>query len=343
MNICHPLPLKILIVKIGAIGDVITCLHLLTYYKKEFPNAHITWIVGSAAEPILKMTAMVDEILVVDEARLFQGSWVVRLKEILHLQMKLFGKRFNRVLICHRDWRYKILTSTVFCRKKVSLVKNSTARTRFANIYRGVEYLQMAFDIVKPDIDQFPLPILNLFEKESINTNLKQIVIVPGGAENILANNALRRWPIENYVSLVKKLVSFGYEISIAGSQTDEWVIPYFSSIPHNNFVGKTDLNQLARLLKKSRLLITHDCGPLHLARLIRCATIALFGPTNPIEVIGLDQNIKVLWPGKTLSCSPCYNGKHFAKCGENRCIKMITPQEVFEVIQKHSIDTTHS
>jgi heptosyltransferase-2 len=80
-------------------------------------------------------------------------------------------------------------------------------------------------------------------------------------------------------------------------------------------------------------LLVTHDTGTLHLAKLSGIKIIALFGPVNPKERIGINENIEIIWGGTELPCSPCYNGKEFAKCANNVCMKNISVQSVLDKI----------
>jgi heptosyltransferase-1 len=46
----------------------------------------------------------------------------------------------------------------------------------------------------------------------------------------------------------------------------------------------ETDLQQLTALIKRCRLLITGDTGPLHIASALRVPTVALFGPSDPVR-----------------------------------------------------------
>jgi len=42
-----------------------------------------------------------------------------------------------------------------------------------------------------------------------------------------------------------------------------------------------------------------------------------------------------VLWPGRALSCAPCYNGFEFAACGNNVCMQMIDVETVLECARR--------
>ncbi len=149
----------------------------------------------------------------------------------------------------------------------------------------------------------------------------------------MLRDDALRRWPIENYAYLIKELSQRGIPVVVTGSESDAWVLPHFEGLEFDNLIGKTGVLDLVAFYRYCRLLIAHDSGPLHLARLSPCKVIALFGPTNPREMIGDTRD--VLWGGKNLGCSPCYDGKTYASCQNNLCMKRISPQEVLLRVER--------
>ena len=160
--------------------------------------------------------------------------------------------------------------------------------------------------------------------------NKPAVVIAPGGAKNALADDSQRRWPIASYASLMEKLSSLPINLIVTGARSDFWVSEHFQGITYIDLLGKLDLLDLVCLLRASKLLITHDSGPLHLAKLADCPVIGLFGPTNPHEKVGRCEKIQVIWGGENLSCRPCYDGKTYAKCPKNECLASISVENVF-------------
>ena len=164
--------------------------------------------------------------------------------------------------------------------------------------------------------------------------NRKIVVLSPGGAKNILADDACRRWPIEHYVHLARLLEEKDYNIIITGGKGDAWILEHFKDIKVINAVGKTTLLQLIALLEKCDCFVTHDSGPLHIAGLTPVKIIALFGPTNPWEKIPRRDHVYVLWDAEHYACCPCYDGKYYdASCKENICLKGISPEKVLSLI----------
>lgn len=321
---------RILIVKIGAIGDVVMALPMLSYFRKTSPSAHITWVAGKVVEPILKSTQKIDRIITVDEHRLFKGSPFNRIAELFQIQGKLAGKCFDLVLIGHIDWRYRLFSLFVRSKDRRSLERVNKRQCPVPGRYHGNEYVRLASNIDGCNLLEADLPQLVLQKSEHLDSKEIAIALAPGGAKNILADDALRRWPIEHYVELAQKFEKKGIQVLLTGASSDAWIVPHFKGLSCKNFVGKLDLLELISLYKNARLVITHDSGPLHLAKLAGCPALGLFGPTNPWEKIGEKDKIKILWGGEGLPCRPCYDGKTYAPCTQNRCLQMIQPEQVF-------------
>jgi heptosyltransferase-2 len=161
------------------------------------------------------------------------------------------------------------------------------------------------------------------------------VAIAPGGARNVLRDDALRRWPAENYADLTKRLLTDGIQVVLTGSPSDDWVRERFRHLPIIDLVGKTTLIELIAIYRACDLVITHDSGPMHLAAAAGARVVAVFGPTNPNEKVLVGGGIRVLWGGERLACRPCYDGRNYADCHDNRCLKEITVGAVYEEVAK--------
>jgi heptosyltransferase-2 len=336
---------NVLIIKIGAIGDVIMALPLAKYLT-EVKGASITWVCGNITAPILKNFPFIDELIEVDEAALLKGSVYSKGIEILKLWRRLGFKKWDLKITAHADPRYKILSLLTrgrshryFQRSKDRSIPISGPIPGPISVrYHGQEYLRLALDSDGPDNPRPEMPLWTFpFPKKWENLLKKNyIILAPGGAKNTLADDAERRWPIEYYVSLAAMLLKEGYQVVVTGGQSDAWVKPHFQGISVADLVGQTTLPELVTLYQQCQFCVTHDSGHLHMAILARSPIVALFGPTNPLERIPREyENVHVIWGGEKLPCRPCYDGKKFALCKDHRCLKETTPSQVFELISR--------
>lgn len=98
-----------------------------------------------------------------------------------------------------------------------------------------------------------------------------------------------------------------------------------------HNVAGDLALDGLLALLERSRLLITNDSGPMHMAMSLRTPILALFGPVNPEHYfVPAQGRARILY--HRVYCSPCVHHFNQAPCnGDNVCMKLISVAEVLD------------
>jgi heptosyltransferase II len=94
-------------------------------------------------------------------------------------------------------------------------------------------------------------------------------------------SDPVKQWPLENFRALAVKLLA-GYKMNlviVGGKEEMSRSAEYFSGLDARavNLAGKTSLPQLAAVLKKARVLISGDSGPVHLACCVGTPVVALF------------------------------------------------------------------
>lgn len=326
---------RILIVKLGAIGDVVMALPMIEAIRQEHPTAEITWLCGKTVEPVLKLVEGIDRLITIDDALLFKGRIKQRISVIVKCWQTFAFKLFDLVITPYRDKRYKILTLTA----KKNTYRSFDGSDRLNSItpgrYHSIEYIKLINGIDDSEIENAVMPDINLDSDPKIenlfkNKDSKYVALVPGGAKNLLNEDSLRNWHIDSYRNLAKLLIDEGYKVIILGAKSDEWINESFAEVDVINLVSKTSIPQLLCVLKKVDLLVSHDTGILHLGKLTNTLSIGLFGPVNPIERVGKNERISVIYEAEKLPCAPCYNGKVFAGCKNNICMKRISVEQVY-------------
>jgi heptosyltransferase-2 len=322
----------VLIVKLAAIGDVVMALPMVTALRARTPDVRITWLCGRKAAPLLRLVDGIDEVIAVNEAAMLAGSMPAQVVSVVEAWLHIGLRRFDAVYIAHWDVRYRVLTWTVRAPLRQSLRGTPTTRALVPGRAHPDEYLRLVTGLDDHRAMRFPPPELraelpaNLARRvDAFNPDGRPLVaITPGGARNVARENPLRRWPLERYAELTDTLVAHGYRVILTGDRTDGWVRTAFRDRAVLDLIGATDLPSLAALLRRCAIVVGHDSGPLHLARLVNTPTLALLGPTPPSMFFGPIRRTIYLWPGGELPCAPCYNGQEFADCANNVCMQMI-------------------
>jgi ADP-heptose:LPS heptosyltransferase len=147
---------------------------------------------------------------------------------------------------------------------------------------------------------------------------------------NAGAKSHLKRWNREGFAEVADRLIAeCGVSVVLIGREEDkETVTAVMSKMKRkaHNFVGRTNIRQLAALMKAAKLLITNDSAPLHLACAAGTKVLAIFGPTDA-DKYGPTGEFDVVMCAK-LSCSPCESAT--CRCSYE-CMKLISSSEVFE------------
>jgi len=334
---------RILVVRIAALGDIAVTSTVVARIRAELPDAHVTWLTGRQGRDLVELFDGVDEIVTIDEHALLRGSIVARMREIWRTWKALAGRRFDRILLYHADARYRVLLWPVRARRTHSLVLGHNMRF---NRFRGDECARLLAD------DRDTGPALTRYELADVRERLPVpmretrrplVALVPGGARNVLRDDALRRWPVESYRLLAERLLRRGIDVALVGGTTDAWVRPHFAGVPVRDEIASGSLIHTLAILRDCDAVVTHDTGPLHLARLVRTPIIALFGPTDPRSVVGDDSSITVLWGGEHLPCRPCYDGRNYARCASNVCLQSVTVAQAEAAVMQRLGSTTVS
>jgi lipopolysaccharide heptosyltransferase II len=320
---------RILIVRLAALGDIVMTSVLLSRIRVERPDAEVTWLCAASMRPLVELFDGVHHIVVVDEQKLFHGNSVDKMREVTRVWGQLGKTKFDQVLIAHADRRYRALVPTI---DGVRMLDREIGQMNpISGRYLGDEYARL----LDPPGNRGPLKmryspvdVRQRLPPASSDSENPTVVLVPGGARNVLRESALRRWPVEHYRHLADGLAELNVRTAIVGDGNDEWVRPFFAGSGVVDLLGASISETLASM-RDAALVISHDTGPMHLARLVRTPLIALFGPTMPTQFLPADEDAVVFWGGASLPCRPCYDGREFAACSDNRCMKTISVHDV--------------
>ncbi|MEO7085390.1 MAG: glycosyltransferase family 9 protein [Gemmatimonadaceae bacterium] len=324
---------RILVVRLAGIGDVVMASTVLPKIREQWPSAVVHWVCGNTAAPLVEQFDGVDRVISVNETRLFRGGIAGQLGEIISLWTRILGGGYTRVLLLHVDSRYRVLV-TPLLRAKISVLSRRDAHGRMNPVpgrYFGDEYARLvdSSESLGPLVGHAPLVSLRSPLEVPHHSGRVRVALIPGGTKNVLRESALKRWPVAGYVEVARALLAEGCEVLLAGDAADAWVRPSFAGLDVSDRIGATTLPEIVSLFAGCDLVISHDTGPMHLARLARAPVLALFGPTIPAHFLPEDDRTTVLWGGEALSCRPCYDGREFAKCGDNRCMSSISADVV--------------
>lgn len=149
-----------------------------------------------------------------------------------------------------------------------------------------------------------------------------------------------KRWPLFNFIRLIKAIIekTSNQVVLVGGEEDKEDAALIHSVLPEViNCTGCFSLGETGALLKRCKLLIANDSGPLHLGAAIGTPTIGLFGPTTPEQFFPYRQP-RHRYVYKRLRCSPCYRfgggfWQYLPRCSKAYCMEEIEVDEVLEIV----------
>ena len=335
--------MKILVFKIGAIGDVLLTTRAIEKIKKTFPDCQIHYFVGKRAAPILENNPFIDKIIIFEELypHLPRSLKIIAMKN--HYKKIFFNETYDYFIDFESSYYSAYISFYIKAKQKIgfkildkrryflNFVYNKRIDYREENLYVANRYLYLAsllgFKFEKINAP----PILKLTEEEikfgenflkenKIRDNDLKIMLCPSGTW------VTKRWKKEYWfelINLINKNLKNAKIIILWGPDDKNFV----SDMP-GILIPETNLRQLASIIYFGDIIVSNDSGVRHIANALNKKTIGLFGPTNEHGWAYQDKNNIVLT--SAVPCRPCDK----TKCNNVKCMDEILPDTVFKSIQ---------
>jgi heptosyltransferase-2 len=344
----EPMGFRILIIKLGALGDIVRTACLLPTLKRTYPQSHITWISKDNGVRILSGHPMIDRLVTFDSAGI----------------LSITQQTFDLVLSCDKDPGPIALCNAVSSPDKRGICMSQWGTSQPCGVasepyfelgldddlkFNGnsLSYPELIHSALGLDYVREPYRLFcdeastararNMFEPWR-NASGGPIVGINTGAGSVYANKAPNR---SRWIELCRELVARGYGVVLLGgpNEADDhaaiveqagWGV--FSSGCNNTE------QQFVAIVDQCDLIVTGDTLALHVAIAREVPVVALFGPTcaQEIDLFGLGTKIV-----SELDCAPCYR----RECNKSpNCMDAISVErilaEVLTLCQPHDSST---
>lgn len=314
---------KILIIKLGAIGDVIRTTPLLEKLRNECADKEIWWV--TEVPDILPKT--IDKIFKLDH------------KSILTLQQT----KFDWVINLDKDYEACSLTASITADKKdgFTLVDGKPAPINDRAIPK---YLTGLFDDVnKENTKSYPEEIFEIcgweFGKEEYQIDVvDQYWSIPNDNKKIIGLNTGcgDRWtsrlvPDNTWIELIKKLKREGYYPLLLGGSQEHYKNEYLADVTKAGYLGHFSLGKFISLINKCDAVVSVVTMGAHLAIGLKKPLILINNIFNAKE-FELYGRGEIIEPPRECQCffsSKCTNKEY-------TCIEEITSEQLFEAIKRN-------
>ncbi len=294
---------KILLIKRGAIGDLLLATPLIRQLKQKL-RCQIDIVVGQSASSALVNNPYLDnKIILPDRAFSLRGSLG------LIKQLILIREDYDYVFVLDKHWYFNLLAKIIdaptvgYVREKFSkfLLTNSVLYNSVER-YHSLYYLDLlkASQLAQVDYADIQLDLeVTLKDKQHVDNYLRQhqlysfVVVINSGGNNAYETKGLRMLPTAKILTLLHGLLEKGKTVLLAGSKIDfQNNQAYLQQLNYPerliNLAGQFNLAASSYLIGRSEHFYTTDCGAMHLgvARQQCERMTAFFGPSNPAHIL---------------------------------------------------------
>lgn len=263
---------KILIVKHGALGDFVLSVGTMRYIREIHPNASFSLMTMSPFVSMAKQMEMFDDYIIDNRPSAWNLPYMFKL--LVKIKHEGFSHIYDLQASSRTRYRYYPLLRWLSARSFV-----------WVNFQKSVEYRiekkrccslgsQRRCGIHAPS-KVSDLTFLKGEGKHFDELPEKYVLMIPGCSPN----HPYKRWPIENFQELVRRLAGRGIHSVVIGTNIEaEEVEAIAGASPMAvNMLNKTSLLDVPQLAIRAMACVGNDTGPSHMASLSGCHSIAIY------------------------------------------------------------------
>ncbi len=339
--------MRVLIVKVSALGDVIHTLPVLDYLQRIVPGIEIDWVVEERNAPLLADNPLISQLHLVRtrawrDAPFARKTW----REIGMVKRRLRERRYDIVFDLQGNLKSGLITWLVGCDRRYGYSREEVREPlNLLFTTNQVPLRKQDRHVTARALRLVGIPFAKDYQGLQLQTDVITAAADDAAAEAILATLAddlvflfhpgttwqTKLWHEAGWIELGKQILQHFPQATILLSWGGERERLECEQIVRGigraaRLVPGLSLKELAALLKKVDLVVAGDTGPLHLAAAVGTPTVSFYrvtdGRRNGPQG---EQHILVQAP---LHCTGCLN----KECDRDKtCRESITPEMIMK------------
>jgi heptosyltransferase I len=337
-------PRRILIVRLGALGDIVHAIPVAAALRKAYPSARIDWLVSAKHREMLDLVPVIDRRLVIND-RAGAGGGASMLQSIRELRRSRYD-----VAIDLQGLLKSALLARLSGADRVVGFAASYVRERLASLFYtdahdpgtgGVRDQREARHIVQinlgllealdvaPAAVEFPIERVESAVARRLReqTGGRYALLNPGAAwEN-------KRWPADRFAAIARALRDRnGLPSAVLWGPGEERLAQDVVERSEGaaTLTPQTSIADLVALSRGASLMVSGDTGPTHIAAAVGTPMVALFGPTRP------QRNGPWSPDDVSVSRSAVCQCHHLRRCRlPTMCLMDVQVEEVMDAIER--------
>ena len=336
--------IRILIIRIGAIGDVLMVTPLISTLRDAFPDSCLGFLTSHYAMPLLQYNKKIDKLYAIKYRKL--PYWISREKQRLVRIMK--KENWDVIFLLESNPIFASLVkrfdADAIYGFKGEINRHLSKCIPFSPDSHVISNFLRLGSLLGKELREFPMSLYwpdNASEKvriilKRLPLHYPRIAIHAGfGPLRKKGKKALgiKSWPLDRYRETIIRLHRETLASFVLTGTSKEFTINETImdglKVPILNLAGDTTIPELGALLKEMNLLISIDSSPAHISAAVGTPLIVLWGPAIEPRMIPISLNSPVVIINKHLPCSPCYETPRKEACQNNICMQEIQVDEV--------------
>jgi len=301
---------RILVVRLGSMGDVIHALPGVASLKHGFARSHVTWVIRPRWMPLLEGNPFVDEVIPYERnVTGIRAAWNA-----------LRARKFD-LAVDFQGLVQSALIAAAARADRVTGFHRSQAAERWASLFYSNAVITHSAHVVEQNLE--------LVTAAGASSILRAFPIPAGSQEDDLPDGKFvlasplagwgaKQWPLDYYQELAEKL---DFPLVVNGPKESEETLKQIRG-------ARVHLSGIAGLIhatRRAHAVVGVDSGPMHLAAALLKPGVAIFGPTDPARNGPYGGSLRVLRdPGASTT---------YKRTGDDRSMRAITPAAVAEAL----------
>jgi lipopolysaccharide heptosyltransferase I len=320
--------MRLLIVRLGALGDIVHAVPALAALRRTWRDARIDWLVSARHRAVLEFVEGLDEQIVLDGGlgwrrlpatvralRSRRYDAVLDLQGLIKSAVLARASGARRVIGFGRGALREPLAGAFYSERHVSGDRQHVIRKNLA--------LAAAAGAAGTDRIEFPLRV-----PPGPDVGADPYVLLNPGA-----GWPNKQWPGDRFARLARWIADrYGWRSIVLWGPREEQLAASIVAASDGaaERAPRTSIGDVLGLARRARLLVSGDTGPLHLAAAVGTPIVGLFGPTSPARNGPFDPADLSLSEFEVCVCH------HERRCRRDRpCIEAITIDAVTAAVDR--------
>lgn len=307
--------MNVAIVKLSSVGDVVHALPVAAALRTRFPHGRITWVVERREAALVQGNPDLDDVVRIDTRSWRRLRELTAIPDVLgrlrrarfDVAVDLQGNVKSGLLTVATGARVRIGFAAFRCREPANALFTNRRVAPPASARHVVDQL---LSLLAPFGGTTGPPTFRLSSAPNaeevaeaffVGLGLKEadgvVVVNPG------AGRADKRWPLTRFIELARRLrLEVGATVVVAWGPSELAQARALAEEAGVLLAPPTSLDELLALLRRVKVVVGADTGPLHMAAALGLPCVGLYGPTDPTRNGPYGQGHRILHaPDRTM------------------------------------------